>query len=275
MLGVLVLLVPIGLTHWSNVEQHAVAERYSQHSEALPAADRASALAAAREYNRKLGQHPLADPWGSRPDPASPEYREYLAHLHGDAVMARIRITSVGIDVPVYHGTDDSTLAAGVGHVFGSALPVGGDGTHAVLAGHTGLVSSTMFDNLSHVAEGDLIVIEVMGEQLAYRVDRRSVVLPSEFDAVQPEVGHDRITLVTCTPYGINTHRLLVRAERTELPNPLPPQTYFSPWQPWMIAALVIALAALLYLIWWLLRRRRREDEEPHPSAARTRKESA
>ena len=125
-----------------------------------------------------------------------------------------------------------------------------------------------MFDNLTHMKKNDIFVIEVMGEKLAYKVDKIETVLPSEINKIRPEEGKDYVTLVTCTPYGVNSHRLLVRGERTELPPEPIEQEYHSPWQPWMIAALVISLLALLYLLWWLWRRRRKKNEDHTPGTS-------
>lgn len=257
-LGVIVLLTPVVLTHINNIEQQRIAENYSREAALLNEQERADLLQAARDYNADIGEHPVHDPWGSRPDRDSEEYRRYESLLATDAMMARLRVPAVGIDAPVYHGTNQSTLAMGVGHVYGTALPVGGEGTHSVLAGHTGLATVTMFDNISHVKLGDIMVVEVAGETLAYRVDQIKTVLPNQLEDVMPEAGHDRITMVTCTPYGVNTHRLLIRGERTELPPGALEQTYFSPWQPWMIFAVVVALIALYVLI----RRARRKKKQ-------------
>lgn len=266
-LGILVLLTPVVLTHINNVEQQRIAEQYSQHALRLSEQERSALLNEARQYNQDLGEHPVTDPWGGVPDRNSTEYQRYEDLLASDAMMARVRIPSVGIDAPVYHGTNQSTLAMGVGHVYGTALPVGGEGTHSVLAGHTGLATVTMFDNISHVKDGDIMIVEVAGETLAYRVDQIKTVLPNQLEDVMSEAGHDRITLVTCTPYGINTHRLLIRGERTELPADALTQHYFSPWQPWMIFAVVVALIALIIL---LMRARKRRQQKRTTHIERT-----
>ena len=171
--------------------------------------------------------------------------------------MARIEIPSVGVDLPVYHGTSTDVLAAGVGHLFGTDLPVSGMGTHSVLTGHTGMATLTMFDNLTSVAEGEIFTVESMGQKIAYQVDQIQTVLPDEVEHLRAEEGKDQMTLVTCTPYGLNTHRLLVRGQRVEVPEQPLTQTYYSPWQPWMVASVVISLLILLYLVWWLVRRGR------------------
>ena len=268
-LGVLVLLAPVVLTQVKNQEQYEFAEQYSRSVAQIDAGEKQEILRRAHEYNGRLPEVGARDPWVTGPDVTSEAYRDYLTQLNMDSTMARIRVPSVGIDMPVHHGTSQKTLAAGVGHLYGTALPIGGDGSHAVLTGHTGLATMTMFDSVHHIKHGDIMIVEVMGEELAYRVDEITVVLPDEIDGVRPEAGHDRLTLVTCTPYGINTHRLLVRGERTELPSREITQEFHTIWQPWMLAAIVISLAALLYLLWWL--RRNRRDNETEPEGGRTR----
>lgn len=260
-LGILVFLTPVVLTQVKNVEQQRLADNYSRSVAQLDESQRNAELERARAYNATLPEVGAADPWVNGVDTSTPAYRDYASQLDTNRVMARVRVPSVGIDLPVYHGTSQQVLAAGVGHLYGTALPVGGEGTHAVLTGHTGLATLTMFDNLTHIKTGDVFTVEVMGQLEAYRVDQISTVLPEQVDEIRPVAGHDYLTLVTCTPYGINSHRLLVRGERTELPTGPIDQHYRSPWQPWMIAAIVISLLALLYL-WWFLRRARRRDEE-------------
>lgn len=262
-LAMLVFLSPVVLTHYKNVEQHRIAENYSRGVDKLPEQEREAAFAEAQTYNAQVPEVGAPDPWVNGVDTSSPDYQRYLDTLHQIGAMARVRVPSVGIDLPVYHGTSNDVLAHGVGHLYGTALPVGGEGNHAVLTGHTGLATLTMFDNLTHIKEGDVFTVEVMGKTMAYKVDQIETVLPDQVEALRAEEGRDLLTLVTCTPYGINSHRLLVRGERTELPAQLE-QSYHSPWQPWMIAAIVIAALVLLYLLWWFLtgRKRKKKEEE-------------
>ncbi|GAB3945096.1 class C sortase [Corynebacterium tapiri] len=259
-LAILVFLSPVVLTHYKNVEQHRIAEQYSASVAKIPQGQRDEALNAAREYNTRLPEFGAVDPWVHGADTSSPAYADYQKQLAVDSTLARLRVPSVGIDLPVYHGTSNATLAHGIGHLYGTALPIGGPGTHAVLTGHTGLASMTMFDNLTHIKTGDVFTVEVMGETLAYQVDQITTVLPTEVENIRPEEGKDYLTLITCTPYGINSHRLLVRGQRVPVPQGHIDRTYTSPWQPWMIAAVVISVLALLYLLWWLMQRRKAQQ---------------
>ena len=142
-----------------------------------------------------------------------PEGYEECLNL-GNGMMGYIRIPKIGVELPIYHGVEEDTLARGVGHLPGTALPIGGQGTHAVLTGHTGLPSARLFTDLTELQEGDLFCIFTLDEALCYQVDQIQVVLPSEGEALAPQPGQDYCTLVTCTPYGINSHRLLVRGSR-------------------------------------------------------------
>lgn len=140
-------------------------------------------------------------------------YEQYL-RLDDTDVMAYIEIPKIDCMLPIYHGTSESVLARGVGHLEGSSLPVGGAGTHCVLSGHCGLPSARLFTDLDQLEEGDTFTIRVLEETLTYTVDQICVVVPTDFSQLQIEEGKDYCTLVTCTPYGINTHRLLVRGSR-------------------------------------------------------------
>ena len=123
--------------------------------------------------------------------------------------MGSVDIPRIGVDLPIYHGTSESTLELGAGHLYGSSLPVGGKGTHAVITGHRGLIKALMFTRLDELKKGDSFYVKVMGETLGYKVDRVSVIEPSDVSKLKIVEDEDRVTLMTCTPYGVNTHRLL------------------------------------------------------------------
>jgi len=143
------------------------------------------------------------------------EWEEYRFLLDtGDGLMGVIRIEKIGVNLPIYHGVDADTLQAGIGHFPGTSLPVGGVGTHAFITGHRGLPSSELLSSLDKMAEGDTFMIHVLGETLTYEVDKIQTILPEDLSAVTITRDADYVTLLTCTPYGINTHRLLVRGHR-------------------------------------------------------------
>lgn len=154
---------------------------------------------------------------------ASSTDAEYQSLLDsGGGVMGAIRIPKISVRLPIYHGTSESALASGAGHLYGSSLPVGGKSTHAVLTGHRGLVEAAMFTRLDEMRVGDYFYIEVMGRTLGYQVDRITVIEPNDTSQLKIVPGEDRVTLMTCTPYGVNTHRLLVSATRSAIPDEIP-----------------------------------------------------
>ena len=195
-----------------SVQQDAVAE--------APEEDLSAERAAAVDYNERLlnGSAVVTDPFD--PDAQRPTDEEYeqVLNLNGDGVMGTLVIPAIHVNLPIYHGTSDEVLQDGVGHLEGTSVPIGGESTHAVLSGHTGLPSMKIFDALDQVKEGDYFIIQVLGEDHAYEVTSIETVLPDETDSLVIQEGKDLCTLVTCTPYGVNSHRLLVHAERCEVP---------------------------------------------------------
>ena len=229
----------------------------------------------AYEYNERLldGRAVVTDPFD--PDAERPNDEDYnkSLNLSGDGVMGTISIPKIQLELPVYHTTDDSVLSHGVGHLQGTSLPIGGDSSHCVLSGHTGLPTMKIFDNLDQLEVGDYFVISVLGEDHAYEVTSIEVVLPDETDSLVIERGRDLCTLVTCTPYGINSHRLLVHAERCEIPDEWLnkgdadfPSGYTAPPDKALLPSVLLGLAlaagiiGLWLLISWLRRRKREED---------------
>lgn len=163
---------------------------------------------AAEQYNAMLSGAAIAEGGASAPPLA------YAQQLTVGGVMAYVDIPKINVYLPVQHGTGAETLEKSVGHVVGTSLPVGGSSTHAVLSAHSGMASSKLFSDIDQLATGDVFYIHVLGEVLAYEVDAIHTVLPTDTRLLQIEEGKDYVTLVTCTPFGINTHRLLVRGHR-------------------------------------------------------------
>lgn len=174
----------------------------------------------AEQYNEDLQSGPLRDPFVLDEAGRSKDFKDgwddYVSQLDfgTEAPMARIRIPEIGVDLPIYHGTDEAVLDKGVGHLYGTSLPVGGSGTHAVLSGHSGIPGSELFTRVNQLQNDDLIYIDVAGETLTYKVDQILTVEPDDASNLRQVAGHDYVTLLTCTPIGVNSHRLLVRAER-------------------------------------------------------------
>lgn len=262
--GLLVLLYPVISTQWNNRVQEQVAEQYEEKLQVLPAQQVNQVYEAAVEYNRTHTDGPILDPWLARISEDNLEYKEYENLLAGAPAMSQIAIPAIDLRLPVYHGTSEATLQKGLGHLYGSALPTGGDGFHSVITGHTGLTTATLFDDLVDVKEGDAIYVSTFGERLKYRVYDTEVVLPDQTDSLRAVPGRDLLTLVTCTPYGINTHRLLVHAERVPMDpdesGVLDESTSTIQWWMWVLGA--VALLVLAALIWWIIREKKKSDRK-------------
>ena len=167
-------------------------------------------------YNENLAGDPVHDPFVPGSGYALPDNYTDVLNTAGDGVMGYIEIPKISVKLPIYHGTSDEVLEKGVGHIESTALPIGGEGNHPVLTGHTGLPTAELFTRLTELKAGDEFYIHVLNEVLAYKVCEINVILPTDLDKLSAEEGRDLVTLVTCTPYGVNSHRLLVKGERTE-----------------------------------------------------------
>ena len=268
LVGVAVLLYPVMATQHNNDEQQRLAKMYTATVNSAGPDTVAKERASAETYNNNLESAPILDPWLESQRPDTPQYQAYLHEMDIDPVMARIVIPSIHVSLPVYHGTDSRTLTEGIGHLFGTSLPIGGPSTHAVLTGHTGLSTATMFDNLNQLKKGDVFYVSSLGQTLKYEVNDITVVKPEETDSLRKVPGRDLITLITCTPYGVNSHRLLVTGERV----PMDPtaaaaeeaKALPAPMQTWM-KAIIVAVAVILAVVvgilarlWWMRRRRAR-----------------
>ena len=268
LVGVAVLLYPVMATQHNNDEQQRLAKMYTATVNSAGPETIAKERASAETYNNNLESAPILDPWLESQRPDTPQYQAYLHEMDIDPVMARIVIPSIHVSLPIYHGTDSRTLTEGVGHLFGTSLPIGGPSTHAVLTGHTGLSTATMFDNLNQLKKGDVFYVSSLGQTLKYEVNDITVVKPEETDSLRKVPGRDLVTLITCTPYGVNSHRLLVTGERV----PMDPtaaaaeeaKALPAPMQTWMKAIIVavviilVVVVGILVRLWWTRRRRSR-----------------
>ena len=216
---ILIFLVGLGFISyptvsnlWNQAHQSRAIATYSKQVEKLDDSENKKMLKAARKYNKSLLKK--SDHWKlSKKD--KKKY-ESLLDVSGTGIMGYIEVPKIDCSLPIYHGTDEGALQIAIGHLVGSSLPVGGKSTHCVLSGHRGLPSARLFTDLDQMEEGDIFILNILGRKLAYEVDQIKVVLPEEMSDLEIEEGKDLCTLVTCTPYGINTHRLLVRGHRTE-----------------------------------------------------------
>ena len=198
---------------------------------------------AAQQYNAMLANATISEGGASAPPLA------YAEQLTVGGVMAYVDIPKINVYLPVQHGTGAETLEKSVGHVIGTSLPVGGSSTHAVLSAHSGMASSKLFSDIDQLEKGDTFYIHVLGEVLAYEVDNINTVLPTDTSLLQIEDGKDLVTLVTCTPFGINTHRLLVRGHRVpytpEQASAAEEKPVASSWTQHYLTGLVIGLGAV------------------------------
>ena len=209
--GLSVMLYPSVSDAVNRKHQSRAVASYAEEVEQLSDADYQTYFDAADAYNRQLNTTPNAF---YKPDLVS-GYAQTL-DISGTGIMGYITIPKISVELPIYHGTDEGVLQVAAGHLEGSSLPVGGAGTHAVISAHRGLPSAKLFTNLDELEVGDRFTITVLNRVLTYEVDQISIVLPTEIDQLLPTEGMDYVTLMTCTPYGINTHRLLVRGKRVE-----------------------------------------------------------
>ena len=261
-----VLLYPTFSSYLNEKNSSRVVSYYDAESVKMSEAEKEQMLEEARAYNQEmLGNIDLIDPFSQENTEIDERYQNLL-NPDGTGMMGYIRIPKINVEIPIYHGTSESVLQAGVGHFWGTSLPVGGESTHTVLTGHRGLPTKTLFTNMDKLEIGDIFYIRVLDETLAYEVDQILTVLPSDTDALAIEPGKDYATLVTCTPYAINTHRLLVRGHRIpyeeatkEVPDQsVKPEMSFTA-KVLIITTGIIFVGLILAIIYSIMDRKRRK----------------
>ncbi len=209
--GLSVMLYPIVSDYWNSKTQSRVIAEYDELLGSMDNETYDSLMRGAQDYNARLSA--LYSPLENYGEIDG--YQQAL-DVTGTGIMGYVTIPKIDVELPIYHGTDDSVLNNAAGHLQGSSLPVGGAGTHAVISAHRGLPSAKLFSDLDELEKGDRFTVTVLNEVLTYEVDKIQIIEPDEFDKLEIEDGQDYVTLITCTPYGINTHRLLVRGKRVE-----------------------------------------------------------
>lgn len=234
-IGILCFSYPVVSTLVNNHAAKELSIEYDKLNKEKPRENRAEILRKAREYNARHKAIISADPYNGNNDYMdTPEYKEYEKVLSEPmGIMGIVKIPKIGVRLPIYHGTTQDTLAMGAGHLYGTDLPVGGKSRHTVVTAHTGMPDATMFDDLNTLKKGDYFYFDVQGKTLRYRVFRINVVEPNDIRLLRREKGRDLATLITCTPYGINTHRLLVTGYRV-LPDPANVPGDHMQWPLWM-----------------------------------------
>ena len=260
--AILCFTYPVASTLWNNKVSKEVSVAYDRLSRKQTASAREKILNAARRYNARHKSIITSDPYDGTTDyMKTPEYKDYAKQLDGPmGIMGIVKIPKIGVKLPIYHGSSQEVLAYGAGHLYGTDLPVGGKTRHSVVTAHTGLPNATMFDDLVELKKGDYFYFDVQGETLRYKVFRISIVDPHDIRLLQREKGRDLATLLTCTPYGVNTQRLLVTGYRA-LPDPVSSPGDKLQWSLWMtmfMLALIGCAMILATMILAAVRKRRR-----------------
>lgn len=244
----IIMIIGIGLMLYPSItnlvnEGHqtvAIAD-YDKVTESLSEKEKEKIWNEALEYNQLLSSNNVMHL--NKTNEAA--YQKTL-NITGTGIMGYIKIPKCNIELPIYHGTSKEILQVGVGHLEGTSLPVGGKGTHCAISGHTGLPSSKMFNNITELKEGDLFMIKTLGKTLTYKVDNIKVVLPNDAKSITRVPGKDYCTLITCTPYGVNSHRLLVRGHRTKNIYPEPNVSKVD-----KIAIMMVFIGIIMLVSWF------------------------
>ena len=273
--GASTVIYPMVSNLFYEKNQSHVLEEYDETMEQLAQEELDRERQAAQEYNRSLLESEafLTDPFDPElvMDPTVEPYASLL-NLEGNGIMGYVEIPKISVNLPIYHGTTAQVLEQGIGHLQNTSLPVGGESTHSVLTGHTGLAGKRLFTDLSQLEEGNLFYLHVLGETLAYQVEAIYIVEPDQTEHLVVETGRDLVTLVTCHPYGINTHRLLVQGTRIpyevalaqQVQEDVPQET--SVWEKEYYKAILICLAIYIPLtvtvVLLVSRRRKQADKE-------------
>lgn len=264
LVGAGLLIYPSFSNYWNSFHQSRAISSYVESVSSMSDDEYDELWAAARAFNQKLVGRP---PVSVLSDEEKAEYYSLLT-VGGSGVMGYINIPKLNVNLPVYHGTAESVLQVAVGHIEGSSLPTGDISTHCALSGHRGLPSAKLFTDLNQLEAGDIFILQVLNDTLTYEVDQIRVVLPEEVDDLAIQEGWDLCTLVTCTPYGINSHRLLVRGRR--IANLAATYSLRVTAEAIRIDSLVVApfaaMPMLLVLLAWMLTGGRKKPKAPRPA---------
>ena len=263
--GLSVMLYPTISDYVNQLHQTRAVANYAADVDKLSDADYTAYFEAADAFNAQIAADPDALYFPDR----FPSYESTL-DVTGTGIMGYITIEKISVELPIYHGTSDAVLQVAAGHLEGTSLPVGGASTHAVISAHRGLPSAKLFTNLDQLEVGDTFTITVLDRTLTYEVDNISIVLPTETDSLKVSEGKDYITLMTCTPYGINTHRLIVQAKRVadngedDAPTqPVQAVIHYTARSFRRAYTLYIGAAVLILLVVVLILRRRKKRHSP------------
>ena len=264
LVGLGLLLYPLISNTWNEWRASQLIGDYQEQAKNTSDEETATWFAAAEAYNRTLEGKGIPDAFAFHEEDENADYLAQLA-FRDDGMMGYLNIPRIEQNLPIYHTTSEKALASGVGHLQGSALPVGGESTHCVLSAHRGLPAQALFTDLDQLVPGDRFFIHVLNRTLAYEVDQTEVVEPTQTESLGITEGEDRMTLVTCTPYGVNTHRLLVHAHRVDY-DPADEaetaNTHSIFTQYWLWIALGLLCVALVVLFFQIIAKRRQKRQE-------------
>lgn len=252
--GFLLLAYPFLSNYLFEKSAGSTVESYQEKTDMMDQKIKEKVLDEARVYNENLlrSSIQLTDPFKTKKINGETVFYNNILNVDRSEIMGYVKIPCISVDLPIYHGTSAEVLERGIGHLAASSFPIGGESTHAVLTGHTGLSSAKLFTDLTEMKKGDLFFIHVLDKKLAYRVDRITVVKPEDTRNLQIIDGEDHVTLLTCTPYGVNDHRLLVRGKRTryhEKEEQTKERPHHSQWMEVYKQAILIGLLIVFSLV--------------------------
>lgn len=252
--GFLLLSYPFLSNYLFEKSAGSTVESYQEKTDMMDQKIKEKVLDEARGYNENLlrSSIQLTDPFKTKKINGETVFYNNILNVDRSEIMGYVKIPCISVDLPIYHGTSAEVLERGIGHLAASSFPIGGESTHAVLTGHTGLSSAKLFTDLTEMKKGDLFFIHVLDKKLAYRVDRITVVKPDDTRNLQIIDGEDHVTLLTCTPYGVNDHRLLVRGKRTryhEKEEQTKERPHHSQWMEVYKQAILIGLLIVFSLV--------------------------
>lgn len=252
--GFLLLAYPFLSNYLFEKSAGSTVESYQEKTDMMDQKIKEKVLDEARGYNENLlrSSIQLTDPFKTKKINGETVFYNNILNVDRSEIMGYVKIPCISVDLPIYHGTSAEVLERGTGHLVASSFPIGGESTHAVLTGHTGLSSAKLFTDLTEMKKGDLFFIHVLDKKLAYRVDRITVVKPDDTRNLQIIDGEDHVTLLTCTPYGVNDHRLLVRGKRTryhEKEEQTKERPHHSQWMEVYKQAILIGLLIVFSLV--------------------------
>lgn len=249
LIGFGIFVYPTVSDIWNRHRNEQLINSYRVSAEDLSEERTAKLWEEAEEYNKQHTVNTIVDAFNEDDDYVLTHPYDQLLDPNGDGLMGSIEIPKIDVNLPVYHGLGTDVLEKGAGHVEGTSLPIGGESTHCVLAGHRGLPTAKLFTDLDQMEEGDIFLLHILDRTLAYRVDRIKTVLPEESSELSIIPGEDHVTLVTCTPYGVNTHRLLIRGIRTDYTEEIQQMEKTAEEQHKVDPFIVLVVGAIVFLI--------------------------